>query len=310
MLRFIGGEITICFDPRREQKKFAVMTAYDFPSARHCENAGIDMVLVGDSLGMVMLGYDNTCPVSMEEMLHHCRAARRGAPRSFILGDMPYGSYESGHEEALRNAFRFIKEGQVDAVKLEGAGSRISTVRRLVEAGVPVCGHVGLQPQGVNVIGGFRAQGRTADKAMKIVEDAIALQDAGAFAIVIECVPSIVAKAVTDSISIPTIGIGAGPHTTAQVLVFHDMLGINVFDDGAKASCPSFCKMYANVGVSVEMALKEYKADVMRGSFPSPSHDSYDMPAEEMQKFQLKIAGPSRGKKSSDAFETDETTVY
>ena len=288
-----------------------MVTAYDFPSARHCESAGVDMLLVGDSLGMVVLGYDNTCPVTVEDMLHHCRAARRGAPRSFLLGDMPFGSYESGPQEALRNAFRFIKEGQVDAVKIEGAGSRVATVRSLVEAGVPVCGHVGLQPQGVNVLGGFRAQGRTADKAMRIVEDAIALEGAGAFALVIECVPSVVAKAVTEAVKIPTIGIGAGPHTTAQVLVFHDMLGINNFDVGSKAFCPSFCKMYANVGATISMALGEYKDDVLKGAFPSPTHDAYTMQSEEVLKFQSKIDSLSLGKSSQESVDTgDETTVY
>ena len=228
-----------------------MVTAYDYPSGKHADNADFDIILVGDSLGMVVLGYDTTLSVTMEDMLHHCKAVRRGAPSRFIVGDMPFGSYESGPDEALKNAFRFIKEAGVDAVKLEGGIKRVDTVRRLVDSGVAVMGHIGLTPQGIGVLGGFRAQGRTAVKARSIVDDAIALQNAGAFALgeflrflcffwlrfplqsqssaerkccidfhsVIECVPSIVAKAVTEAVKIPIIGIGAGPHTTGQVSV-------------------------------------------------------------------------------------------
>ena len=211
---------------KRKGKRICMITAYDYPTAKHAENAGMDIVLVGDSVGMVVLGYDTTQPVTMEDMLHHCKAVRRGAPSRFIVGDMPFGSYESGPEEALKNAYRLVKEAGVDAVKLEGGRNRAETVRKLVDCGIAVMGHTGLTPQGISVLGGFRAQGRTAVKARAILDDALALQEAGAFAVVIEFVPSIVAKAVTDAVKIPTIGIGAGPHTTGQVLVYHDLLGV------------------------------------------------------------------------------------
>lgn len=285
------------------------MTAYDFPSARHCQVAGFDVILVGDSLGMTVLGYDNTIPVTMDDCIYHSKAVRRGAPQSFILGDMPFGSYEINTDEALRNAYRFMKEGGVDAVKIEGGGSRVHTVRRLVDSGVPVCGHIGLTPQGVNVIGGFRAQGRTASKAIKIIEDAVALQDAGAFAIVIECVPSVVAKAITEAVSIPTIGIGAGAHTSGQVLVFHDLLGFSNYTDGEPSS-PSFCKSYANIGRDIHTALARYRDEVKDGLFPSDKYDTYKMSDKEMEKFGRRLHHSTESAASDVPTDDPSTRVY
>lgn len=304
---------TLDFIQRKHQnKRFAVMTAYDYPSARHCDQTDIDMLLVGDSLGMVILGYSTTLPVTMEDCLYHCRAVRRGAPRRFIVGDMPFGSYETGEKDALHNAFRFVKEGSVDAVKLEGGRSRAHIVKAFVGAGIPVCGHVGLTPQGVNVIGGFRAQGRTADKAMGIIEDALALQAAGAFAVVIECVPSVVAKAITEALHIPTIGIGAGGHTTAQVLVYHDMLGINYSTEDPKSAPPAFCKMYAELGPSIRAALRSYRQEVLNGSFPAAANDTYSMSEQEQTKF-LALLGGLQGHDAATApleAPSDVTKVY
>jgi 3-methyl-2-oxobutanoate hydroxymethyltransferase len=249
------------------------------------EAAGFEIVLVGDSLGMVVLGYDTTQPVTMEEMLHHCKAVRRGAPSRFIVGDMPFGSYESGTAKAVHNAFRFIKEAGVDAVKIEGGKNRAHIVKELTESGVAVMGHVGLTPQGISVLGGFRAQGRTAVKARNIVDDALALQEAGAFAVVIECVPSIVAKAVTDALQIPTIGIGAGPHCSGQVLVYHDLLGIMHHPHYEKHT-PSFCKKYAHCGEDIHHALLQFKKEIHTQQFPTEeSYSPYKMSSEEHNKF-------------------------
>jgi len=242
------------------------------------------MVLVGDSLGMVVLGYDTTQPVTMDDMLLHCKAVRRGAPSRFIVGDMPFGSYESGPDEALRNAFRFVKEAGVDAVKLEGGRNRCETVKKLTESGIAVMGHVGLTPQGISVLGGFRAQGRTAVKARQIVDDALALQQAGAFGLVIECVPAIVAKAVSEALSIPTIGIGAGPHCSEQVLVYHDLLGLMHHPHHEK-HVPSFCKRYAKLGGEIHNALMQFKQEVHDEQFPSAEYSPYKMSAEEHNKF-------------------------
>ena len=276
------------------------------------------MVLVGDSVGMVCLGYDTTQPVTMEEMLHHAKAVRRGAPSRFIVGDMPFGSYESGPLEALKNAYRFIKEAGVDAVKVEGGKNRVETVRKLVESGIAVMGHVGLTPQGISVLGGFRAQGRTAVKARSIIDDALALQAAGAFALVIECVPSIVAKAVTDAVKIPVIGIGAGPHTSGQVLVYHDLLGLQHHPHYEK-HVPSFCKRYAMLGKEIHNALLQYRSEVLNGEFPNEEYSPYKMSKEEIEKFTtlLNVDKKEReneaeviGKKLRDADEYEVTKLY
>ena len=276
------------------------------------------MVLVGDSVGMVCLGYDTTQPVTMEEMLHHAKAVRRGAPSRFIVGDMPFGSYESGPLEALKNAYRFIKEAGVDAVKVEGGKNRVDTVRKLVESGIAVMGHIGLTPQGISVLGGFRAQGRTAVKARSIIDDALALQAAGAFALVIECVPSIVAKAVTDAVKIPVIGIGAGPHTSGQVLVYHDLLGLQHHPHYEK-HVPSFCKRYAMLGKEIHDALLQYRSEVLNGEFPTEEYSPYKMSKEEIEKFTalLNVDRKEReneaeviGKKLRDADEYEVTKLY
>ena len=276
------------------------------------------MVLVGDSVGMVCLGYDTTQPVTMEEMLHHAKAVRRGAPSRFIVGDMPFGSYESGPLEALKNAYRFIKEAGVDAVKVEGGKNRVETVRKLVESGIAVMGHIGLTPQGISVLGGFRAQGRTAVKARSIIDDALALQAAGAFALVIECVPSIVAKAVTDAVKIPVIGIGAGPHTSGQVLVYHDLLGLQHHPHYEK-HVPSFCKRYAMLGKEIHNPLLQYRSEVLNGEFPNEEYSPYKMSKEEIDKFTtlLNVDKKEReneaeviGKKLRDADEYEVTKLY
>lgn len=204
-----------------------MVTAYDYPSAVHVDNAGIDLILVGDSVGMVVHGHDTTQPVTMDDMVLHCRAVTRGVSRPFVIGDLPFGSYELGPRQAVRSAMRLVKEAQVDAVKLEGGGPRrVEAVAAIVEAGVAVMGHVGLNPQAISVLGGFRAMGRTAEEAARVVEEAQALEKAGCFAVVLECVPAVVGRLVTESLSVPTIGIGAGPSTSGQVLVYHDLLGM------------------------------------------------------------------------------------
>lgn len=257
------------------------------------------MVLVGDSLGMVCLGYDTTQPVTMEEMLHHAKAVRRGAPSRFIVGDMPFGSYESGPQEALKNAYRLIKEAGVDAVKVEGGKTRAETVRKLVDSGVAVMGHIGLTPQGISVLGGFRAQGRTAIKARAIIDDALALQEAGAFALVVECVPSIVAKAVTEAVKIPVIGIGAGPYTSGQVLVYHDLLGLQHHPHYEK-HVPSFCKKYAMLGKEIHDALLKFRSDVLNDEFPTEEFSPYKMSPEETEKF-LALLNVDKSKRDSDS---------
>lgn len=218
-------------------------------------------------------------------MIHHCKAVRRGAPNRFIVADMPFGSYESSPTEALANAYRFIKEAGADAVKLEGGGqSRVETVRKLVDSGVAVMGHVGLTPQNISVLGGFRAQGRTATKARAIIDDALALQEAGAFAMIVECVPSYVGKVLTDSLKIPVIGIGAGPHTSGQVLVYHDLLGIMHHPHHEK-HVPSFCKRYARLGETIHGALMDFKTEVRSAQFPTEDYSPYKMSPEEQAKF-------------------------
>jgi 3-methyl-2-oxobutanoate hydroxymethyltransferase len=256
---------------------------------------------------MVVLGYSTTQPVTMDDMIHHCKAVRRGAPTRFIVGDMPFGSYEVGTDQALKNALRFVKEAGVDAVKIEGGQSRAETVRKLVDSGIAVMGHVGLTPQGIGVLGGFRAQGRTAVKARKILDDALALQDAGAFALVIECVPSQVAKAVTEALKIPVIGIGAGPYTTGQVLVYHDLLGVTNHPHHEKY-VPSFCKRYAQLGHEIHEALTRYYTEVHQGIFPSEEYNPYKMSPEELKKFD-EFLGSDQTERSESATRTEKKLV-
>lgn len=243
-----------------------MLTAYDYPTALIMDRAGIDSILVGDSLGMVVLGYENTLPVTMDDMLHHCKAVARGAEFSLLIGDMPFLSYQVSIKEAVRNAGRFLQEGGMDAVKLEGGRERSDAIRAIVAAGIPVMGHLGLTPQSVNQMGGFRAQGKTAQAAQRLIEDALLLQDAGCFGLVLESVPGRLAELVTEKLNIPTIGIGAGMKCDGQVLVTHDLLGL--FD----RFTPRFVRKYADIYHEMETAFAAYKLDVESGSFPTDEH--------------------------------------
>ncbi|HEY57455.1 MAG TPA: 3-methyl-2-oxobutanoate hydroxymethyltransferase [Anaerolineae bacterium] len=262
---------------KRRGEPITMMTAYDYPSAVAVDRAGIDVILVGDSLGMVVLGYETTLPVTMEDMLHHARAVARGARYPLLVGDMPFMSYQVSMEEAVRNAGRFLQEAGMDAVKLEGGRERAETIRAIVGAGIPVMGHIGLTPQSVHQLGGFRAQGKTAQAAKKLLEDALILQDAGCFSLVLESVPAQLAQLITEKLEIPTVGIGAGPHCDGQVLVFHDLLGL--FD----RFTPRFVKQYAQLHAVVHDALVAFKEDVEQRRFPGPEH-SVEMKAEEWER--------------------------
>lgn len=244
-------------------ERICMLTAYDYITARLLDEAGVDMILVGDSLANTVLGYENTLPVTLEEMLHHTRAVMRGAHNALVVGDMPFMSYQLGEEQALTTAGRFLKETGCQAVKLEGGVRSAPAVRRIVEAGIPVMGHIGLTPQSINQLGGFRVQGKTPKAAVGLLHDAKALEEAGAFAIVLECVPSLLAKTITCRLSIPTIGIGAGPACDGQVQVLSDILGY--FDDFV----PKHARRYANLGVSVRDAVECYMADVKSQAFPT-----------------------------------------
>ncbi|AEB11249.1 3-methyl-2-oxobutanoate hydroxymethyltransferase [Marinithermus hydrothermalis] len=253
-----------------------MVTAYDYPTARIAQEAGVDLILVGDSLGMVVLGYDSTVPVTMEEMLHHVKAARRGAPETFLIADMPFLSFATP-EAALENAGRFLKEGGADAVKLEGGLEVVPVVEALVRAGIPVLGHVGLTPQTASSLGGYRVQGKDAESARRIVEGARALEAAGVWGVVLEMVPTPLARRVTEELTVPTIGIGAGPVTDGQVLVFHDLVGI--FDRFK----PKFVKRYAEAGALMREAVAAYAREVREGVFPDEAH-SFGMREEILKK--------------------------
>jgi 3-methyl-2-oxobutanoate hydroxymethyltransferase len=251
-----------------------MLTAYDYATARAVDRAGLDSILVGDSLGMVVLGYENTLPVTMEEMLHHCRAVARGARTPLLIGDMPFMSFQASVHEAAVNAGRFLKEGGMDAVKLEGGRERVAAIEAIVSAGIPVMGHLGLTPQSVHQLGGFRVQGKRAAAALALVEDALHLQEAGCFAVVLESIPTRLAQAVTERLAIPTIGIGAGAYCDGQVLVTHDLLGL--FD----RFVPGFVKQYAGLHEEMKRAFRSYKEDVEAGRFPGPEH-SVEMSQED-----------------------------
>ncbi len=247
-------------------ERFVMVTAYDASSAALLDEVGVPVLLVGDSLGMVVLGYDSTVPVTLEEMLHHTRAVARGARDALVVGDLPFGSYQEGPTQALSAAVRMLKEGGASAVKLEGGGPMVATTERLVTAGIPVMGHVGLTPQSVHQFGGFKVQGRDPAAAERIVEDAIALAEAGAFAVVLEAVPAAIGATVTAAIDVPTIGIGAGPHTDAQVLVWHDLLGLT------SGRLPRFVKAYADLRAEISGAIKTFQSEVADGEYPGPEH--------------------------------------
>ncbi len=258
-------------------EKITMITAYDYPSAGMVEAAGLDTILVGDSLGMAMLGYDTTLPVTVEEMLHHTKAVVRGAKNTFVIGDMPFLSYHVSVEQAVTNAGRFLKEAGAQAVKLEGGQEQVPVVKALVAAGIPVLAHIGLTPQSVHQMGGFKVQGKDKEKAEKLMKDAKALEEAGAFGVVLECVPAPLAEVITKSLIIPTIGIGAGCGCDGQVLVWHDVLGIT------QSMKPRFVKKYAELYEETIKALKEYKEDVEKGGFPQKEH-SFGMSEENIPK--------------------------
>ncbi len=263
---------------KNQHLPITILTAYDYPTALLIDNAEIDAILVGDSLGMVVLGYENTLPVTMDDMLHHCKAVANGAKHALLIGDMPFMSYQTSTTEAVKNAGRFLQEAGMDCVKLEGGSCRTETIEAIVNAGIPVMGHVGLTPQSINRFGGFRAQGKTAETASRIYHDALALQQAGCFAVVLESIPHKLAKVITEKLTIPTIGIGAGVHCDGQVLVTHDLLG---FFDRFK---PKFAKQYADIGKIMTDAFLEYKEDVESHRFPSWEH-AVDVPEDTWQDF-------------------------
>lgn len=263
-------------------EKIVMVTAYDAPGARLADEVGIELILVGDSAAMVVLGHDSTVPATVDEMIVLTRAARRGAQRALLVADMPFGSFQVSDADAVTNAVRFIKEANADAVKLEGGGASLSRVRSIVGAGIPVMGHIGLTPQSATMLGGFKAQGRTAAKARALLADAQALQEAGCFAVVLEAVPAPVATRISQTLRIPTIGIGAGPGCDGQVLVWHDLLGLT------EGRAPRFVKRYAQLAEDIRQALTAYASDVRRGAFPAEEH-SYGIPDEELALFESEL---------------------
>jgi len=268
---------------KRRGDRIVMITAYDAPSARIADVAGVDLILVGDSAAMVVLGHDSTVPATMNEMLMLTRAVTRGAQRPLVIADLPFGSYHVSVEQAIESAIRFVKEGQADAVKLEGAGPMLARVRALTDAGIPVMGHLGLTPQTATMLGGFKAQGRTATKAVQLYDDAIALQAAGCFSLVLEAVPSPVAARITEALDIPTIGIGAGPDCDGQVLVWHDLLGLY------EGHAPRFVKQYADLAPTIGAAVEQYASEVRDGTFPEEQH-TYSMTEEELALFEQSLA--------------------
>jgi 3-methyl-2-oxobutanoate hydroxymethyltransferase len=264
-------------------KRLTMVTAYDYPSALLAEKAELDILLVGDSLAMTVLGRDSTVSATVEEMLHHCRAVARGATMPLLVGDMPFLSYQVSQTEAVRNAGRFLKEGAMESVKLEGGRSVAPTVEAIVAAGIPVMGHIGLTPQTVSKLGGYRVQGRTARAAIGLIDDALALQAAGCYALVLEAIPTPVAQAITNRVKIPTIGIGAGPHCDGQVLVYHDLLGM------FERFTPSFVKTYAQLSEIILEALIAYREDVSQGRFPDLDH-AYALDEEALDEFRNLLA--------------------
>jgi 3-methyl-2-oxobutanoate hydroxymethyltransferase len=274
---------------KRRGDRIVMITAYDAPSGRIADAAGVDLILVGDSAAMVMLGHDSTVPATMDEMIILTSAVNRGARRPLVVADLPFGSFQVSDQQALENAIRFVKEASADAVKLEGAGQSLSRVRSITGAGVPVMGHIGLTPQTATMLGGFKAQGRTAARAVQLYEDALALQEAGCFAIVLEAVPTPVAEAITRALDIPTIGIGAGASCDGQVLVWHDLLGL--YDGHA----PRFVKQYAELAPIIQSAVADYAREVRSGSFPAEQH-TYAIPEEELALFEDSLAEVRAGR--------------
>ena len=263
-------------DMKLKNEKISVVTAYSYPQAQIAQEAGIDMILVGDSLGMVELGYSDTVPVTMDDMLIHIKAAVRGAPDTHIIGDMPFMSYNISKEQAIENAGVLYQKGRADSVKLEGGCDYADTVNAVFKAGIPVCGHIGLTPQTAAILGGHKVQGKNLDAAKKMVDDAVALDEAGAYAIVLEAIPAGLAEIITKKVSVPTIGIGAGAGCDGQVLVYHDMLGMY------KKFTPKFVKVYADIYTDSVKALSQYSSEVKDGIFPGPEH-SFKIKAETLE---------------------------
>jgi len=262
------SNITVVTLQQKKDKgqKISALTAYDYPTAKLVDQSGIDLILVGDSVGMAVLGYDTTLPVTMKEMIHHCKSVARGVQNALLVGDMPFLSYQVSPRDAVKNAGKFLQQGGMDAVKLEGGRERLETVRRIVDAGIPVMGHLGLTPQSVNQLGGFRAQGKTLIDAKKIYEDALLLEEAGIFSLVLESVPVQLAADITKALTVPTIGIGSGPECDGQILVLHDMVGMT------DMQAPRFVKKYADVNSVILSALQAYIADVENARFPEPAN--------------------------------------
>lgn len=279
-------KVTILDIQKRKQNNVPItmLTTYDFTAAVLVDQADIDIILVGDSLGMVMLGYSGTTSVTMDEMLHHCKAVARGASKALLVGDMPFMSYQADVAEGVRNAGRFLKEAGMECVKIEGGRETAATIRAIVQAGIPVMGHVGLTPQTVSQLGGYRIQGKTAASAKSLLEDALALQDAGCFSIVLEAVPAPVASHISQQLTIPTIGIGAGVGCDGQVLVYHDMLGL--YD----RLQPRFVKQYGTIGEAIVTAVQTYSEEVRSRKFPGEEH-TYPMDAAEEAAFLAAVAG-------------------
>lgn len=272
------------YEMKKKGEKVTWLTAYDFPTAQFAEAAGLDMLLVGDSLGMCVYGYSSTVPVTMDQCIVHCEAVRRGAPNTFVIGDMPLGSYQASDTEAVHNAIRFVKEANVDAVKLEGGTRVAGRIRAIDEAGGVVFGHIGLTPQSSGQLGGHKAQGRTAEAAKLVVEDALAVQEAGAKLLLVEAVPPEVQKYIAETLTIPVYSIGAGPHCDGQLLIVSDMIG------QFQAFTPKFVKKYANVAATITTAMREYCQEVRGGSFPRDEH-CYKMIAGEEEKFLALMKG-------------------
>lgn len=262
---------------KNEGKKIAMLTAYDYPTALLEDRAGIEIILVGDSLGMTVLGYENTIPVTMDEMIHHTKAVTRGTKYALVIGDMPFMSYNTSEREAIFNAGRFMKEGGADAVKLEGGVTVKDIVKAIVNAGIPVMGHIGLTPQTISMLGGFKVQGKDAHAAQKIIDDALLLEDTGAFSVLLEAIPAPIAKRITERLKVPIIGIGAGVHCDGQVLVVHDILGL--FD----RFTPKFAKRYVNLSELMLKAFESYREEVLKGTFPTDQH-SFHMDEKELTK--------------------------
>jgi len=274
--------VPLILDRKLRGLKITCLTAYDYPSARLVDEAGIDMILVGDSLAQTVMGYASTIPVTLKEMLHHLKAARRGIQRALLIADLPYGTYHISDEQAITCSMRYIKEGGAEAVKLEGGRKRAGLVRRLVDAEIPVMGHIGLTPQAVHVLGGYRVQGRTIEAASDLLSDAEALEEAGAFALVLEGIPRELAAVITNRLRIPTIGIGAGPDCDGQVLVFHDLVGLS-FGPHAK-----FVRSYADTGNTMRQAFRRFHQDVTQGQYPN-DEESYHWPAALRTEFEKEL---------------------